>query len=89
MKAQTSLLPIIYSLILISELSKYARQMTSSLQTGLKIRPVIFVISFWIGWRKYAGTKSRLVSILFRDGLGYFVFVTGESLARNIYTTLI
>ncbi|RXW14083.1 hypothetical protein EST38_g11772 [Candolleomyces aberdarensis] len=49
---------------------------------------IILAITFWIGCRNYAGLKSRLVLMFYRDGLGYFVCVTVIA-AGNIICNLV
>ncbi|KAJ2922197.1 hypothetical protein H1R20_g14901, partial [Candolleomyces eurysporus] len=44
---------------------------------------IILAITFWVGYRNYAGLKSRLVLMFYRDGLGYFVCITAIA-AGNI-----
>ncbi|RXW13475.1 hypothetical protein EST38_g12379 [Candolleomyces aberdarensis] len=46
---------------------------------------IILAITLWIGYRNYAGSKSRLVLMFYRDGLGYFVCITA---AGNIICNL-
>ncbi|KAJ2929193.1 hypothetical protein H1R20_g7901, partial [Candolleomyces eurysporus] len=49
---------------------------------------IILLITFWVGFRKYAGLRSPLISIFYRDGVAYFFCIAAIS-AGNIICILV
>jgi hypothetical protein len=76
-KGDPQLLNVIFGLILFNELGNQVFSASLALHTHAE-GSVIVLITFWFGLRKYKRSESPLISIFYRDGLCYFVAISGE-----------